>query len=334
MKRVCALLACSAALIAASGYHAIGTIPVRGEGGWDYLTADESTGRVYVSHAAEVDVLDTTTHAPRGKITGLKGVHGIAIAPDLGRGYISNGQGNSVTVFDLKTLGRVGEDIPAGKNPDAIIYDSASKRIFAFNGGDKSVTVINSLGVVDATIALDGKPEFAASNGENAVFVNLEDKSMLVRIDSRKLLVEQQWPLAPCESPSSMAIDRKTGRLFIGCHNKMMAVVDAKNGKVITTVPIGAGVDATSFDPGTGLIFSSCGDGTLTVVHEDSADKYTVDETVTTPPGSRTSVVDPKTHKVFISTAEFEPAQPAEPGQQRPRRKIVPGSFSVLVYGQ
>ena len=323
-----------AAALAASGYHQIRKITIGGEGFWDYLIADGSSGRLYVSHGAEVDVVDTKTGEAAGKITDLKGVHGIALATEFGRGFISNGQAGTVTIFDLKTLKKIGDDVPAGKNPDAIIYDPASKRVFAFNGRSSSATAIDAeKGTVAGTVPLEGKPEFAAADGAGHVYVNIEDKSMIFDIDSRKLTVEHRWPLAPCEEPSGMAMDIKHRRLFSGCGNKMVAITDAGTGHVVATPPIGSGVDATAFDPGTGFVFNSCGEGVLTVIHEDSPEKFTVVESVKTQPGARTMALDTRTHRVFLSIAEFEPAPPPPPGQ-RPRRKIVPGTFGVLEFGR
>jgi DNA-binding beta-propeller fold protein YncE len=334
-RTILALFAFTAAF-AQSGYHQIKKINIGGEGGWDYLIAD-GAGRVYVSHGSEVDVVDTKKGEVAGKITGLKGVHGIALAPEFGRGFISNGQGNSVTIFDLKTLNRIGDDVTAGTNPDAIIYDPASKRVFAFNGRSSNATAIDAeKGTVAGTVALEGKPEFAAADGKGHVYVNIEDKSSVFDIDSKKLTVEHKWPLAPCEEPSGMAMDIKTRRLFAGCSNRMVAVMNADSGKVVTTVAIGPGVDATAFDPGTGFVFnSSGGDGTLSVVHEDSPDKYSVVENVKTQPRARTMALDPKTHNVYLAIAEFEAPPPAQPGEKgRPRPKMVPGTFGLLEFGR
>jgi len=333
MRRSIAVLFLSVAF-AASGYHRVQKITIGGEGGWDYLIADGASGRVYVSHGTEVDVVDTKSRQVVGKITDLRGVHGIALAPEFGRGFISNGQAGTVTIFDLKTLSKIGQDVPAGKNPDAIIYDPGSKRVFAFNGRSSDATAINAeKGTVAGTVTLEGKPEFAAADGAGHVYVNIEDKSMVFDIDSQKLTVEHRWPLAPCESPSGMAMDRAHRRIFSGCHNQMMAVMDADTGKVVATPPIGRGIDATAFDPGTGLAFNSCGDGTLSVIHEDSSDKYTVVENANTQAGARTMALDTETHRVFLAVAEFEPAPEPAPGE-RPRRKIVAGTFRLLEFAK
>ncbi|MFN7994834.1 MAG: YncE family protein [Bryobacteraceae bacterium] len=333
MSRTLLFLIFLAAACAATGYHLMRKITIGGEGGWDYLIADSAAGRLYVSHGTEVDVVDTKAGTVAGKITDLKGVHGIALAPEFGRGFISNGQAGTVTVFDLRTLKKIGEDLPAGKNPDAIVYDPASKRVFAFNGRSSDATAISAeKATVDGTVQLEGKPEFAAADGSGHIYVNIEDKGMVFDIDSRKLTVEHRWPISPCEEPSGMAMDVAHRRIFSGCGNKMMAVTDADTGRVVATIPIGEGVDATAFDPGTGLVFNSCGEGTLSVVREDAPDKYGPMESVKTQAGARTMALDTKTHSVFLSIAEFEPAAPPASGQQRARRKPLPGTFGVLVF--
>jgi len=296
------LLAASAQT--AGDYHIIKKIPIAGEGSWDYLTVDESARRLYVSHGTQVEVLDLDSGAIVGKIANTLGVHGIAIAPELGRGFVSNGQSSTVTIFDLKTLKTIAE-VPTGKKPDAIIYDPATSRVFAFNGGSNSATAIQAAdGKVAGTVDLGGGPEFAAADGSGYVYDNLEDESLVLKINSRSLRVEQRWPTAPCASPSSMAMDRPNRRLFIGCRSKVMAVMNADTGQVITTLPIGDHVDATAFDPDSRLIFNSNGEGTITVIHQDSPDKYSVVDSVKTLPRAKTMALDPKTHQLFLSTAE------------------------------
>ena len=296
-------------------YHVIKKIPIPGQGGFDYLTIDGSARRLYVSHGTQVEVLDVDSGAIVGKIPNTMGVHGIAIAPELGRGFVSDGQTATVTIFDLKTLKPIAE-VPAGKKPDAIIYDSASSHVFAFNGGSDSTTVISAAdGKVVGTLDLGGGPEFAAADGDGYVFNNLEDQSKLVKINSKKLSVDERWPLAPCEAPSSMAMDRPNRRIFIGCRSKVMAVVDADSGKVITTVAIGDHVDASAFDPESKLIFNSNGEGTISIIHEDSPDTYSVVQTVKTLPRAKTLALDLQTHRVFLSTVED-------------------GQFEVLVVGK
>jgi DNA-binding beta-propeller fold protein YncE len=311
------ILSCTFLLAAAYGaeYSVTRKIPIPGQGSWDYLTVDEANRRLYVSHGTQVEVLDVDSGAIVGKIENTLGVHGIAIAADLGRGFVSDGQSSTVTIFDLKTLKTISE-VPTGKKPDAIIFDPATSRVFAFNGGSNSATVIEAKdGKVACTIDLGGGPEFAAADGNGYVYNNLEDESLVLKINSRTLKVEQRWPTAPCASPSSMAIDRANRRLFLGCRSKVMAVMNADTGQVITTLPIGDHVDATSFDVDTRLIFNSNGEGTVTVIHQDTPDKYSIAETVKTLPRAKTSALDPKTHQLFLSTAES-------------------GQFEVLVVGK
>jgi YVTN family beta-propeller protein len=312
----CALAFALASLSPASaeGLAITKKIPIAGQGGWDYLTVDEGGRRLYVSHGNQVEVLDVDSGAIVGKIEKTPGVHGIAIAPELGRGFVSNGQSSTVTIFDLKTLKTIAE-VPVGKKPDAIIYDPATSRVFAFNGDSNSATAIQAAdGKVAGTVDLGGGPEFAVADGSGYVYDNVEDASVLLRINSRTLKVEQRWPTAPCASPSSIAMDRPNRRLFIGCRSKVMAVMNADTGKVIATLPIGDHVDATAFDPDSRLVFNSNGEGTITVIHQDSPDKYTVVENVKTVPKAKTMALDPKTHRLFLSTAEA-------------------GQFEVLVVG-
>ena len=308
----CALLPAPAQ---SGGYSVIKKISIPGTGSWDYLAIDEAARRLYVSHGTQVEVVDIDALTVVGSIPNTAGVHGIALAPELGRGFTSNGQASTVTIFDLKTLKPIA-DVPTGKKPDAIIYDPATSRVFTFNGGSNSATVIDAAtGKVAGTVNLDGGPEYAAADGNGFVYNNLEDESRLLKINSRELKVEQRWPVAPCSSPSSMAMDRANRRLFLGCRSKVMAVLDADSGKVITTLPIGDHVDATAFDPETKLVFNSNGEGTITVIHQDSPDKYSVVETVKTAPRAKTMALDPKTHRLFLSTVEN-------------------GQFEVLVVGQ
>jgi len=322
------LLAVSAAP-GASGYKVIKTVPISGEGGWDYVTVDSDARRVYVSHATQVVVLDADSYEVVGSIPDTQGVHGIAIASDLGRGFTSNGRTNTATIFDLKTLKTIGT-VNTGANPDAIVYDSGTKRVFTLNGRSKDATAINAAdGTVAGTLALGGKPEFAVADGKGSIYVNIEDTSELVQFDPQKLTVTHRWPQKPCQEASGLAIDRKNRRLFSGCDNKMMAVMDADSGKVVATPPIGEGVDANGFDPATQLAFASNGDGTLTVVHEDSPDKFTVVENVPTKKSSRTMALDLKTHNIFLPAADFDPPAPGER-----RGKMKPGSFVLLVLGK
>ena len=333
-----AALLCAAAVGRAqpnAGYKVVQKVLLGGEGGWDYLLVDAAARRLYVTRGTHVSVFDADTLKPVGEIENTAGVHGVALAPELGRGYVSNGRASSITIFDLKTLKTLEEVKSTGENPDAILYDPASTRVFAFNGRSANATVLDAAsGKVLATVALGGKPEFATSDQEGRVYANLEDRSELVAIDSRKAEVLKHWPLAPCEEPTGMAIDRAHKRLFIGCGNRLMVVVNAATGNIVASVPIGAGVDATGFDPDTALAFSSNGEGTLTVVREDAPDKFSVVENVATQRGARTMALDEKTHRVFLVTAEFGPAPEAAAGQPRPRPPILPGTFTLLVVGR
>ena len=319
-----------------SGYHLLKKITLGGEGGWDYITFDSPTRRLFISRQTKVIVLNVDSEKVVGEIPNTEGVHGIALAPEFNRGFTSNGRANTVTIFDMKTLAVIGT-VQAGTNPDAIVYDPASKRIFTMNGRSSNSTAIDAAtGKVVGTIALSGKPEFAVSDGAGHVYVNIEDKSEMWQIDSQKLTATTHWPLAPCKEPSGLAMDMEHRRLFSGCDNKMVAVVDADTGKVIATPEIGDGVDANGFDPGTGFVFSSNGEsGTLTVIHEDTPDKYTVVENVPTQKSARTMALDPKTHEVFLVAAQFGP-RPAAPTQDNPRGRppILPSSFVVLIYGR
>ncbi len=306
-----------------------------GDGGWDYLTFDPAGKRLFISRGTHVMVVDPYKGSVVGDIPDTAGVHGIAIAQDLGKGFTSNGRDNTVTVFDLKTLKQTAKIKIEGENPDAILYDPSSKRVFTFNGRSKNATVIDAeKGTVVGNIPLDGKPEFGVADGKGGVFVNIEDKSEVTSIDAKKAVVIKSWPLTPCEEPSGLAMDQKHRRLFAGCGNKMMAIVNADTGKVVTTMPIGEGVDANGFDPETQLAFSSNGrDGNLTVVHEDSPDKFSVVENATTQKFARTMALDTTNHDVYEVTAEIEEAPPAKEGE-RPRRTMKPGTFTLLVVGK
>jgi len=310
----------------ASGYHVIKTVSVPGDDGWDYLTVDSDARRVYISHGTHVVVMNADTYAIEGDIPDTPGVHGIALASDLGRGFISSGRANTATIFDLKTLKTIGT-VKTDANPDAIAYDPVSKRVFTFNGRGKNTTAINATdGSVVGTLALGGKPEFAVADGKGSIFVNNEDTSELIEIDTQKITETHRWPMAPCKSPSGLAMDRKNRRLFAGCDDKVMVVINADTGKVIATPTIGDGVDANAFDPGAAFAFASNGEGTLTVVHEDSPDKFTVVDSVPTKKSARTMGLDLKTHNIFLPAADFDPPAPGER-----RGKMKPGSFVILV---
>lgn len=318
----------------APAYHLIKKMPVGGEGGWDYLTVDAAARRLYITHGTHVVVLNVETGAPVGEIANTPGVHGVALAPTLGRGFTSNGRDNTVTIFDLKTLKEL-QRISVGKNPDAILYDPATRRVFTFNGGSADATAVDAAsGSVVGTIPLGGRPEFAVSDERGQVYVNIEDKSEIVAFDSSALTVKNRWSLAPGEGPSGLALDRKHRRLFAVCGNEKMVVLDADSGRVLATPAIGKGPDAAVFDAGSGLAFSSNGaDGTLTVMKEGAPGKFTVVETVPTQAGARTMTLDAKTHRIYLVTARVKPTPPGET-TSRFRRSYEPGSFEVLVIGR
>jgi DNA-binding beta-propeller fold protein YncE len=304
-----------------------------GSGFWDYLKVDAQARRVYISRGDHVIVLDADTYRQVGEIPDTQGVHCIDIAPRLERGFVSDGRANAVTIFDRRTL-KVMETVKTtGEGPDALVYDPASERVFTFNGHSGNSTAIDArTGKVVGTIELGGRPEFAVSDGRGMIYNNLEDKSEELAINARTLKIESRWPLAPCESPSGLAIDRENRRLFAGCDNQMMAIMNADTGKVITTIPIGPGVDANRYDPGTHLAFSTNGgNGTLTVVRESTPDQFTVVENASTERGARTMGLDPRTHRIFTVTARFGPMPPRVPGQQFRRPSIIPGTFTLLV---
>lgn len=328
------LLVCANSFGANPDLHVIKSYKLGGEGGWDYLKIEASSRRMFISRNTHVIVMDVDSGKTLGDIPDTPGVHGIALAPALDRGFTSNGREGSVSIFDLKALKPLGKVQDVGKNPDAILYDPVSKRVFTFNGRSGDSTAIDAKsGRVLGRIPLDGKPEFAVSDEHGKIFANIEDKSELVEIDPQNLKVLSHWPLAPCQSPSGLAIDIANRRLFAGC-DKLMAVVNADTGKVITTLPIGDGVDATRYDPKLKLAFASCGEGVLTVVKEDSPDKFEVQQNVQTKRGARTMALDPKTHDIFLVTADFGPPPAATADNPHPWPSIVPGTFEVLVVGK
>lgn len=327
-------LVLAAVAASAPGYHVIQTWKLGGEGGWDYLKVDSAARRLYISRATKVIVVDADSGKLVGEIADTLGVHGVALVPEIGKGFTSNGREDTVSVFDLQSLKTLNK-IKVGNRPDAIWYDSATKRVFTFNAGSQDATAIDvTKSEVEGTIQLGGKPEFAASDGRGTVFVNLEDKNQLFALDADKLTVKERWPLPGCEEPSGLAMDQKNRRLFVGCGNKVMPVVNADNGKVLATLPIGDGVDATAFDEETGLAFASCGEGVLTVVREDSPDKFSVAENVPTQKGARTMALDSKTHQVYTVTSKFGPPPAPSANQPHPRPTILPDSFVVLVLGK
>jgi DNA-binding beta-propeller fold protein YncE len=309
-----------------SGYQVVKTVALPGDGFWDYVAVDSDARRIYVSHGTKVLVLDADSLAVVGEIPDTQGVHGIAVAAELGRGFTSNGRAGTSTIFDLKTQKVLGL-VNTGKNPDAIAYEPVTKRVFIFNGGSNDATAFGAGdGTVVGTIPLQGKPEFAAADDTGKIFVNIESTSELLEIDAQGLKILQRWPLSPCESPSGLSMDRKNRRLFVGCENKMMAVVNADSGKVIATPAIGQGVDATAFDPGTGFALASNGEGTLTVVKENGPDNFSVLDNVPTKRSARTMGLDLKTHTVVLPAADFLP-----PKEGERRGEMKPGSFVLVV---
>jgi DNA-binding beta-propeller fold protein YncE len=321
-----------ATAFAAEGYKVLNKIKIGGTGGWDYVALDNTNRRIYASHGTSVEVIDPDAGKVVGTIPQLHGVHGIAIAPELNKGFISNGQSNSVTVFDLKTLAKLGE--PAtGQNPDAICYEPKTQRVFTFNGRSNDSTAIDAkTNEIVATFPLNGKPEFCVADGAGKLYNNLEDKSEVIEIDAAKPAVTRRTSLAPAESPSGLAIDVKNKKLFSVGDNKMMAVTDIATMKVIATPAIGAGPDAAGFDPGSGLAFSSNGEGTLTIVKLVNG-KYEAMDTVATERGARTMTVDPKLHRVYLLAAEYGPAPEAKEGKKG-RPPVLPDSFHILVVGK
>lgn len=332
MKRVLAILIAAVVFAAIPAfaqkqYKVATTVKLGGEGGWDYLCYDKDAHRLFITRGSHVMVVDTNTLKVTRDIPDLSGIHGVALSPELARGFISNGGDNSVTIFDLKTLKKL-DNVKVGERPDAILYDPFTKHVFTFNARSKDSTVLDAAnGKVLGTIPLGGKPEFAVTDLKGKVFVNIEDKNEIAQIDASKLTVLNRWPLGSCQEPSALAFDKEHHRLFAGCDNKRMAVVDSESGKVVTTVPIGEGVDAGRFNPNTQEVFMSCGEGVLTVVHEDTLDKYTVTQNLTTAKGARTMAMDYENNVAYLVTAQRDPKPPA-PGQ---RPTMVPGSFELLV---
>jgi YVTN family beta-propeller protein len=325
------------ALAADGPYHFIKEIPVGGDGGWDYLSVDSAAHRLYLSHGNVVVAVDTATDTVVGQIDGTTGVHGLAVAPSLGRGFTSNGRENKVSIVDLATLKTLSKVDTTGQNPDWILYEPGHNEVYTFNGRSNSSTVIAAdSGKVTATIDLGGKPETAMVDPSiHRIFDNLEDKNEVVVIDTNTHAVTDHWSIAPHAAASGMAIDLAHKRLILGCgDSNTMALFDYTSGKVVASVPIGPGVDASAFDPGTQLAFSSCGgDGTVTIAHEDAPDKLTVVQTLTTEKGARTMTLDPATHKIYLASAKYLAADQPAAGGGRGRPQTVPGSFKVLVYG-
>lgn len=312
----------------AASYRITHTYPLGGDGSWDYVVPDAASHRVYLARQNRLMVVDADNGTLIGEVTGINGAHGTAIAGAAGHGFATAGNDKAVIMFDLKTFQQLGK-IPAAEDADAILYDAPSGRVFTLNGDAHSSTVIDANGKLIANIPLGGKPEYGVSAGDGKVYANLTDTNEVVEIDAKTATVARRWPTAPCTAPVSMAIDTAHRRLFSGCRSGVMAISDYQAGKIVTTVPIGTGVDGAGYDPQSANAFASNADGTLTVVHQDSADRYRVAQTVATPPGSRNMGVDPTSHRVYVVAAKFGPA-PA--GGKR--GTVLPGSFELLVMEQ
>jgi len=321
-------LAATAPLFAQSGpsYHVTHTYTLGGDGSWDYVVPDPPNHRLFVARQNRLMVIDEDTGKLLGEVSPIDGAHGTAVAESTGHGFATEGNGKSVQMFDLKTFKLLGR-IPAAEDADAVIYDKPSNRVFTFNGDAHSSTVIDPReGKLITNIPLGGKPEYGVSAGDGKVYANLTDNGEVVEIDAKTAAVARRWPTAPCKNPVSMAIDTAHHRLFSGCRSGVMAISDYQAGKVVATVPIGAGVDGAGFDSASGNAFASNADGTLTVIHEDSPDQYSVVQTIQTPAGSRNMGLDPTNHRVFLVAAKFGPV-PAG-GKRGP---VLPGTFSLLV---
>jgi len=317
-----------------SGYHLVKKVKLGGTGGWDYLEVDPATHRLFISRGTHYIVVDPDQGKIIGDIPDSQRAHGVALADEFNKGFTTDGGSGDSIMFDLTSL-KILDRIKTDKDSDAVIYDPFSKRVFTFNGDANTSSAIDAAsGKLVSSFPLGGGPEFGATDGKGKIFVNLEDKSSLVKLDAKTLKIENTWPLAPCESPSGLAIDAAHEILVVGCHNKLMTFVDGNSGKVLGTVPIGQGVDANRFDPGTGYAFASCGDGTLTIAHEDSPTKFSPVEMIQTQRGARTMAIDYATHTVYLVTAEFGPAPQATADNPRPRPAILPDSFTLLIYGK
>lgn len=305
-------------------------IPIDSNGSWDYTSVDEHLNRLYVSHGTMVQVVDLGTSKVMATIPNTWGVHGIALADEFNKGFISDGKDSSVTIFDLNTNATITKIQVTGQKPDAIVYDDVTKRVFTMNGKTNNATAINAkTNTVVGTIPLDGKPEFCVADGKGMLFVNLEDKNAIEEIDAKTMKVIKQWSIAPGDGPSGLAIDKKNRRLFSVC-DKLMVISDADKGSVVTTLIIGDGPDAAAFDPGLKRVYSSNSDGTMTVVSEESADSYKVLENVATQPRARTMALNTKTHHLYLPTADFMPLHPIKAGEEKPKPKPKPGTFEVL----
>jgi DNA-binding beta-propeller fold protein YncE len=315
-----------------AGYHLLKTIPLDGDGSQDYLAIDQTARRLYVSHFAEVDVIDLDSEKLVGKITGMNGVHGIAVAPELGRGFITSGNTATVKIFDLKTFASI-SDVPTGTGPDGILFEPVTRRIFSFNHRGASLTVIDAVaGKPIANIDLGGQPEFPVTDGKGMVWDIIEDKSILIKMDAKTLEIVGRWPLAPGEGPSGMAFDQASRRLFVGNNNKVLVVVDADSGKIVADLPIGVHIDAEAYDPKSKMIFSA-NRGSVTISHQDDKDHYSNIGTLTTWPHANTLALDEVTGKIYLAASQFNDEPPVS-ADAKPKSTKLPGTFSVLIYGR
>jgi YVTN family beta-propeller protein len=338
MRGLLRLLSCSAVLLGvgvlsarAQSYHVTKTYTLGGDGGWDYLALDTAGHRLFIARQDRIMVVGQATGAVLGEILGLNRAHGVAFAYAAGHGFATSGADSAVTMFDLGTLAVLGK-ATAAVDDDAVLFDPATGHVFTMNGDAGSSSVIDATtGRRIGTIDLGGKPEFGVTAGDGKLYVNLADKSEVVEVDAAAMKVVRHWSIAPCQSPSGLAIDRAHHLLFSGCRNGLMGVSDAVSGRLVTTVPIGRGVDACRFDPGTQLAFASNGDGTLTVIHEDGPDRFTVVGNVPTKQGARTMEIDLATHHVYTVSADFGPTPAPTPERPRPRPPVLPGSFALMV---
>jgi DNA-binding beta-propeller fold protein YncE len=320
---------------AVGGYHLVQTIAIAGDDGWDHPTVDSAARRLYVTHGTHVVVIDVDSGKLMGKIDNTPGVHFTVIDPELNRGFISNGGAARLTIFNTNTLETIGQVRSTGENPGPTVFDPATKRVFTFNLNSHNATVVDSKeGNVVGAFDLGGRPELVGTDAKGNVFVNLVQKNVVLQIDSRKMTAGQTWPVAPGVGPRTMAVDQKNGRLFIGCANRLMVILDSNNGRVIGSLPIGPGPDDSAYDAETRLVYTSNGgDGTVSIIQQESPDNYRVVETVKTAPGARNMALDLKTKKIFLPLSDREPPPPPTAQTPNPRGNLIPGSFRVLVFG-
>jgi DNA-binding beta-propeller fold protein YncE len=320
---------------AAGGYRLLQTIPVAGDEGWDHPTVDSTARRLYVTHGTHVVVIDVDSETVVGKIDDTPGAHFTVIDPELDRGFISNGGAGRLTIFNTMTLSTIGQVKSTGENPGPTVFDPVTKRVFTFNLNTSNATIVDSKeGNVVGAFDLGGRPELAGTDAKGNIFVNLVQKNLVLQIDTRKMTLGQTWSVAPCEGPRTMAVDQKNARLFIGCANRRMVILDSNDGRVIGSVPIGRGPDDSAYDPETGLVYISNGDGTVSIIRQESPDTYSALETVKTAPGARNMALDPKTKKIFLPLFDRGPPAPQTAEVPNPRGCVIPGSFRVLVFGR